>query len=163
MRYFVRLVLLFLFCGLGILPAYAQLAGANDTARLPAEEATLYDTRFFQEVQDSNYPGAYHALSRLTYNGDFVLLVETDAERTPISDTLLVWIQHHGPEQPLAKQAQWADLIIACYPELLSDTRRARHVLPEAQGKVWLYFVEGRRLIVTDQRQLALDFALSDL
>lgn len=160
MRYFVWLVL---FCGLGALPAYAQLAGSSEGTPLPVEEAPLESTRFFQEVQDASYPGAYHALSRLTYNGNFVLLVETDADHTPISDTLLVWVQHHGPDQPLARQAQWADLIISCYPELLSDARRTRHVLPQAEGKVWLYFAEGRRLIVSDQRHPALDFALGDL
>ncbi|HMB89264.1 MAG TPA: hypothetical protein VKP65_00365 [Rhodothermales bacterium] len=161
MRYFVLLVLL--LCGLSVLPVHAQVVGSSEAASLPEEEAPLENTRFFQEVQDAGYPGAYHALSRLTYNGNFVLLVETDADHIPISDTLLVWVQHHGPDQPLAKQAKWADLIISCYPELLSDARRTRHVLPLAQGKVWLYFAGDRRLIVSDKRQPALDFALGDL
>jgi hypothetical protein len=145
----------------GILPARAQLAVNQTEAAAPSEIAETRQTRYFQEVQEANYPGAYQALSRLSYNGDFILLVETDAARTPISDTLLVWIQHHGPDQSPAKQAKWADLIISCYPELLPENVRSRHVLPEAHGKVWLYFVEDRHLIVSDQRQPALDFALT--
>jgi hypothetical protein len=142
-----------------ILPARAQFA-LNQTEHVPSEILEEPQTRYYQEVHDPHYPGAYQALSRLSYNGDFILLVETDAARTPSSDTLLVWIQHHGPDQPLAKQAEWADLIISCYPELLTDALRGRHALPEAHGKVWLYFVEDRYLVISDQRHPALDFAL---
>jgi len=144
-----------------ILPARAQLAVNQTEASTPSEIAEAPQTRYFQEAHDAKYPGAYQALSRLGYNGDYILLIETDAARTPISDTLLVWIQHHGPGQPLAKQARWADLIISCYPELLPDGIRRRHALPKAHGKVWLYFVEDRHLIISDQRQPALDFALT--
>jgi hypothetical protein len=127
------------------------------------EEAALQRVRFFKDVQGTGFPGPHHILSRLTYNGDYVLLVETDAERRPISDTLLVWVQHHGPARPLSKQADWADLIISCYPELLTETTRQRHVLADASGKIWLYFVDDDYLIVADRRQPALDFALKRL
>jgi hypothetical protein len=157
----IRLVGLASLALFGVLPARAQLAVNQTEASTPSEIAETLQTRYFQEVHDATYPGAYQALSRLSYNGDFILLVETDAARRPISDTLLVWIQHHGPDQPLAKQARWADLIISCYPEQLPDAVRSHHALPEAHGKVWLYFVEDRHLIVSDQRQPALDFALT--
>lgn len=163
---FLGLVGLVLF---GALPVHAQLASTHiedvavsseEDVAVSSEIAETPQTRYFLEVQDANYPGAYQALSRLSYNGDFILLVETDAARNPISDTLLVWIQHHGPDQPLAKQSKWAELIVSCYPELLPDGLRSHHALPEAQGKVWLYFVENRYLVISDKRQPALDFAL---
>ena len=144
------------------LPARAQVAVNQGEDAPLSEVAKISQIRYFQEVQEARFPGAYHTLARLTYNGDYILLVETDAARRPISDTLLVWIQHHGPDQPLAKQAQWADLIISCYPDLLTDAVRSQHVLPEAHGKIWLYFVDERHLIVSDQRHPALDFALKE-
>ena len=146
-----------------VLPARAQVAVNLTADAAPAEVAETSQVRYFQEVHEPSFPGAYHALSRLSYNGDYILLVETDAARTPISDTLLVWIQHHGPDQPLAQQAQWADLIISCYPDLLTGVARDRHVLPEALGKIWLYFIEERYLIIADQRHPALDFALKEM
>lgn len=127
------------------------------------EHSALENVRFFKEVRAKGFSTVHHTLARLSRNGDFVLLVETDAERNPISDTLLVWVQHHGPEQPMAEQAAQADLIIACYPELASEAVQARHVLPEARGRVWTYFIKGRHLIVSDRRHPMLDFALKSL
>ena len=157
------------FLGLSVLVFWAALpvraqVSVDRTAVVDASEmAEASQMRYFREVHEASFPGAYHALSRLSYNGDYILLVETDASRTPISDTLLVWIQHHSAEQPLAPQAQWADLIISCYPDLLTGAVRSRHVLPDAQGKIWLYFIEQRYLIISDQRHPALDFALKEL
>lgn len=127
------------------------------------ENMPLENVRFFKEVPAAGFSTVHHALARLGRNGDFVLLIETDARRKPISDTLLVWVQHHGPNRSMAERATEADLIIACYPELASETVRASHVLPEARGKVWTYFIRGRYLIVSDRRYPVLDFALRNL
>ena len=145
-----------------VLPAHAQMAVHHGPDADASEISETAHIRFFQEVHAEPFPGAYHTLARLTYNGDYILLVETDAARRPISDTLLTWIQHHEADRPLAKQADWADLIISCYPDLLTGAARSRHVLPEAEGKIWLYFVDERHLIVSDQRHPALDFALKE-
>jgi hypothetical protein len=157
------LLLLPLLMLLVALVGYPHATAEADGVAVLAEEAPVANMRFFREVHDKKFPGTYHALSRLGYNGDFVLLVETDAARNPISDTLLVWVQHHAADKPLAKQAAWADLIVACYPELMLDEDRQRHVLPGARGKIWLYFIKDRYLIITDQRHAPLDFALKDL
>ena len=128
-----------------------------------AEDALLENVRFFKEIPAEGFSTVHHTLARLGRNGDFVLLVETDARRKPISDTLVVWVQHHGPNRRMAEEATEADLIIACYPELASSAVQARHVLPEARGKVWTYFIRGRYLIVSDRRYPVLDFTLRNL
>lgn len=164
MGYTIHTVLGFSMLLLGIVfPAQAQVSVNQTMDAVSSEVAEPSQVRYFQEVHEPSFPGAYHALSRLGYNGDYILLVETDAARTPISDTLLVWIQHHGPDQPLARQAEWADLIISCYPDLLVSAIRERHVLPDALGKIWLYFIEERYLIIADQRHPTLDFALKEI
>ena len=141
--------------------ASASAAGADGEEIM--EHMPMENVRFFKEVPAVGYSTVHHTLARLGRNGDFVLLVETDARRKPISDTLLVWVQHHGPKRAMAEQATEADLIIACYPELASSEVQALHVLPEARGKVWTYFIKGRHLIVSDRRYPVLDFALKNL
>ena len=133
------------------------LAGLSPAAPDAAPAGGPADLRFFMEVQKPGFPGTYHTLARFGYNGDFVLMVETDAERRPISDTLLVWVQHHDAEHPLADQSRWADLIIACHPDLLPQAALERHVLPEGEGKVWIYFLEQRFLAVAGERHPALE------
>ena len=127
------------------------------------EEAPLENVRYFKEVYAEGFSTVHRTLARLSRNGDFVLLIETDAKRKPISDTLTVWVQHHDAKRAMNPQAERADLIIACYPELASEAVRARHVLPSARGKVWTYFIKGRYLIVADRRYPVLDFALKKL
>ena len=127
------------------------------------EEASLENVRYFKEVYAKGFSTVHRTLARLGRNGDFVLLIETDAKRKPISDTMMVWVQHHDASRAMSPRAQDADLIIACYPELASEATRARHVLPTARGKVWTYFIKGRYLIVSDRRYPVLDFALKNL
>ena len=140
----------------------ALLAGLKNDEEI-LEEAPLENVRFFKEVYAKEFSTVHRTLARLGRNGDFVLLIETDARRNPISDTMLVWVQHHDAQRAMNPRAQEADLIIACYPELASQATRARHVLPTARGKVWTYFIKGRYLIVSDRRYPMLDFALKSL
>ena len=144
-------------------PKEATVLGASLGEDELLEEAPLENVRYFKEVYAKGFSTVHRTLARLGRNGDFVLLIETDAKREPISDTMMVWVQHHDASRAMDPQAQDADLIIACYPELASEAARARHVLPTARGKVWTYFIKGRYLIVSDRRYPVLDFALKSL
>lgn len=123
---------------------------AEPEATLPAIRLVPRDVRLFREVQPAVYPGAYHALSRISRNGGFTLLVEEDEAGRVISDTLLAWVQHFGEGQHIAPQARHADLLVTCYPQQIQDrSLRNKHVLPHAEERVWLYFLEGRRLVIS--------------
>lgn len=78
-------------------------------------------------------------------------LVEIN-EHGQAGDTLQAWVQHYNGRTKFSSQANRADIIIACYRESQPTYAQALHVLPESNGKIYVYMMDGGVLIVSDER-----------
>ena len=73
-------------------------------------------------------------------SGSALLKVREVAQSGAVSgDSKSLLVQHLEPGRPLVEAARQADLIASCNPQMLESAGlRARHVLPDAGGVVWM-------------------------
>jgi len=60
-----------------------------------------------------------------------------------------LFVQKRGFSEPLHPEASKADLIVSSHPENLSAADKAKHVFPEAEGKVWLTTGKDNKLLLS--------------
>lgn len=60
-----------------------------------------------------------------------------------------LFVQKLGVSESLHPDAAKADLIVSSHPEKLSEGDKAKHVFPEAEGKVWLTTGRDNRLLLS--------------
>ncbi len=60
-----------------------------------------------------------------------------------------LFVQKLGVSEALHPDAAKADLIVSSHPEKLSQSEKANHVFPEAEGKVWLTTGRDNRLLLS--------------
>lgn len=122
------------------------MAACSSAKPVPLAEA---NHRYFLEV---NRPGTVYALlENSKYKGAMIPLVEIN-DNGQAGDTLNAWVQHYNGRTKFAPEATGADIIIACYRESQPTYAQAMHVLPESEGKIYVYMMEGGVLIVSDER-----------
>ena len=97
---------------------------------------SLQETRYFRYTDHPvRATWVLYMTKLMGQGGAYVYVVETDARGKPMTgDTLRVWVQHYGENGTLYLPPQDPSMIICCYPELLPDDLRKRHVLPDAEG-----------------------------
>jgi hypothetical protein len=60
-----------------------------------------------------------------------------------------LFVQKLGVTEALHPDARKADIIVTSHPEILTAAEKAKHVFPEAEGKVWLTTGRDNRLLLS--------------
>lgn len=76
-------------------------------------------------------------------------VLKRDDGSQSIGPKKLLFVQKLGVSEALHPDAAKADLIVSSHPEKLSGSDKAKHVFPEAEGKVWLTTGRDNRLLLT--------------
>ena len=132
-----------------LLPVVLLLAACAQTKYVVVPDV---QHRYFLEV---DRPGSVFAVlygAGASDGGAFVRLLEIDAQRRSLGDTLTAWVQHFARDAEMAPEARSADLVIACHREAQPRYARERHVLPESAGRIYVYMMRGGILVVSDER-----------
>ena len=122
------------------------IAGCSSSEPLSLDYASH---RYFLEVER---PGSvYSVLENRKYKGALIPIVELNENGQP-GDTLQAWVQHFNGRSGFSSDADQADIVIACYREALPEYAQHMHVLPESNGKIYVYMMQGNVLVVSDER-----------
>lgn len=108
-----------------------------------------YNQRYFYELTEGR---SHYALACFDCDGAYSQFIELDENGVPITgDTLTVWTQHFSKEMGhLDSNALFADMIVSCYPNHVSNGLRSRHIFPSHDDLLRVDWAPGPFVIVTE-------------